>query len=208
MKKKAALIAKILDEYFPDPAIPLLHQDPYTLLIAVLLSAQCTDARVNLVTPHLFALADTPQKMVKLTIEQIQTLIRTCGLSSRKATAIWKLSEMILQMHGGKVPQTFEELENLPGVGHKTASVVMSQAFHVPAFPVDTHIHRCAKRWGLSAGKNVVQTESDLKKQFPKELWNKIHLQIIHFARAYCPAKGHKIEQCPICKQFLKPHQN
>ena len=207
MKKKAADIARILEEYFPNPTIPLQHKDPYTLLIAVLLSAQCTDARVNLITPKLFALADTPQKMVQLPVQEIQDIIRPCGLSTRKAYAIWKLSEIILEKHKGQVPNSFAELEELPGVGHKTASVVMSQAFQEPAFPVDTHIHRCAKRWGLSKGKTVVETEKDLKKAFPITLWNKIHLQIIYFARVFCPARGHKPELCPICKQFLKTHQ-
>jgi endonuclease-3 len=207
MKKKAAYIAKILEEYFPHPTIPLQHKDPYTLLIAVLLSAQCTDARVNLVTPKLFALADTPQKMVQMTVGEIQDIIRPCGLSTRKAQAIWKLSDIILAKHKGLVPKSFAELEELPGVGHKTASVVMSQAFLEPAFPVDTHIHRCAKRWGLSKGKTVVDTEKDLKKAFPSSMWNKIHLQIIYFARTYCPARGHKPELCPICKLFLKTRQ-
>lgn len=207
MKKKAADIARILEEYFPNPTIPLQHKDPYTLLIAVLLSAQCTDARVNLITPKLFALADTPQKMVQLPVQEIQDIIRPCGLSTRKAYAIWKLSEIILEKHKGQVPNSFAELEELPGVGHKTASVVMSQAFQEPAFPVDTHIHRCAKRWGLSKGKTVVETEKDLKKAFPITLWNKIHLQIIYFARVFCPARGHKPELCPICKQFLKTRQ-
>src|SRR5579863_7351682 len=202
MNKKAALIAKILEETFPDPEIPLYYRDPYTLLIAVLLSAQCTDARVNLVTPTLFALADTPKKMVQLTPEQIQQIIKPCGLSTRKSTAIWKLSNILLRDYGGKVPQSFEALEDLPGVGHKTASVVMSSAFHVPAFPVDTHIHRCAKRWGLSRGKNVVETERDLKKAFPQSLWNKVHLQIIYFARKFCTARGHKPDLCPMCKRL------
>jgi endonuclease-3 len=204
---KSLSIAKILDEYFPNPTIPLTHHDPYTLLIAVLLSAQCTDARVNLITPKLFSLADTPHKMVQSTIEEIKKIILPCGLSSRKAAAIWNLSNDLLQKYKGQVPRTFEELEELPGVGHKTASVVMSQAFHLPAFPVDTHIHRCAKRWGLSKGKNVQETERDLKKAFPKSLWNKIHLQIIYFARAYCRARGHKAQQCPICKQLPKSRQ-
>jgi len=197
----AAIVAKTLDEYFPDPQIPLSFKDPYTLLIAVLLSAQCTDARVNLATPILFNLADTPDKMVHLTIEQIQEIIRPCGLFTAKSKAIWTLSQMLLDLYSGEVPRTFEELEELPGVGHKTASVVMSQAFHLPAFPVDTHIHRCAERWGLSKGKTVEITEKDLKKVFPKALWNKIHLQIILFARTYCPARGHKPALCPICKQ-------
>ncbi|HEY5260104.1 MAG TPA: endonuclease III [Rhabdochlamydiaceae bacterium] len=182
--------------------MPLQHSDPYTLLIAVLLSAQCTDARVNLVTPHLFAKASTPQEMVQLSIPEITALIRTCGLAPTKAKAIWKLSEILIEKHKGKVPKSFKSLEALPGVGHKTASVVMSQAFHHPAFPVDTHIHRCAKRWGLSKGLNVVQTEKDLKRHFPKSSWNKLHLQIIYFARKFCPAKGHKPQQCPICKHL------
>lgn len=203
MNKKAKQIAKILDELFPHPQILLHHKDPYTLLIAVLLSARCTDARVNEITPHLFAKADTPQKMGKLSIAEIQALVQPCGLSLRKASAIWHLSKELVEKHKGFVPKNFEDLEHLPGVGHKTASVVMSQAFHLPAFPVDTHIHRCAKRWGLSLGKNVVQTENDLKRHFPRALWNKIHLQIIYYARKFCPARGHKVDLCPICF-FLK----
>lgn len=198
-KEAAKQIQCILDEYFPHPSIPLKHRDDYTLLIAVLLSAQSTDARVNLITPHLFARAATPQKMITLSIPEIAEIIRPCGLSNTKAKSIWHLSQLLLEKHHGKVPDSFEALEKLPGVGHKTASVVMSQAFHHPAFPVDTHIHRCAKRWGLSSGKNVIQTEKDLKRLFPKDSWNKLHLQIIYFARKYCPARGHKIEQCPIC---------
>ena len=186
-------------ESFPNPPIPLHHKDPYTLLIAVLLSAQCTDARVNQVTPQLFALADTPQKMVQLTTREIEAIIRPCGLSPTKARAIWQLSQDLLDHHKGRVPNTFEALEELPGVGHKTASVVMIHAFHTPAFPVDTHIHRCAERWGLSSGKSVEQTERDLKRLFPQKLWEKLHLQIIYFARKYCPARGHKKESCPIC---------
>lgn len=197
---KAKEIQKILDDLFPNPSIPLKHSDPYTLLIAVLLSAQCTDARVNLVTPELFAQASTPEEMIQLTIPEITDFIRTCGLSNTKAKAIWNLSKILIEKHKGKVPASFAALEKLPGVGHKTASVVMSQAFHQPAFPVDTHIHRCAKRWGLSSGKNVEQTEKDLKKCFPKKSWNKVHLQIIYFARKYCPAKGHDPKKCPICK--------
>lgn len=193
-------IQRILDELFPNPSIPLEHTDPYTLLIAVLLSAQCTDARVNLVTPALFARASTPEEMIKLSVAEITQLIRTCGLSNTKAKAIWNLSKILIEKHHGKVPASFFHLEQLPGVGHKTASVVMSQAFHQPAFPVDTHIHRCAKRWGLSSGKNVEQTEKDLKSLFPKKTWNKLHLQIIYFARKYCPAKGHDSQKCPICK--------
>ncbi|MBX3718183.1 MAG: endonuclease III [Parachlamydiales bacterium] len=198
-KERAKQIAKLLDFYFPDPAIPLEHSDPYTLLIAVLLSAQCTDKRVNLVTPHLFAKAKTPEEMVKLTIEEIQQIIRTCGLSNAKSKAIWNLSQQLIAKHHGIVPSNFADLEALPGVGHKTASVVMTQAFQKPAFPVDTHIHRCAKRWGLSDGSSVKRTEADLKKLFPKSTWNKLHLQIIYFARTYCPAMGHKADKCPIC---------
>lgn len=200
--KKIRWIQKTLQELFPNPEIPLQHKDPYTLLIAVLLSAQCTDERVNKVTPALFAKADTPEKMAQLTIPEIETLIRTCGLYKSKAKAIHRLSEIILEKHKGKVPKTFEELEALPGVGHKTASVVMSQAFHKPAFPVDTHIWRLAKRWGLSEGKNVIQVENDLKRHFPKKYWNTLHLQIIYFARKYCPARQHKPENCPICKEI------
>ena len=198
-KEKAKIIQKILNSLFPNPSIPLTHKDPYTLLIAVLLSAQCTDVRVNLITPILFAKASTPKEMIRLSIDEIQNIIRPCGLSNAKAKAIWNLSKILLEKHGGKVPKTFEELEELPGVGHKTASVVMVQAFHLPAFPVDTHIHRCAKRWGLSSGKNVKQTEKDLKTLFSKKDWTKVHLQIIYFARKYCPARGHRTADCPIC---------
>ncbi len=201
MKKteKAKQIGQILDELFPHPEIPLHHIDSYTLLIAVLLSAQCTDARVNLTTPKLFSKANTPEKMVRLSPKEIETIIRPCGLAPTKSRAIWNLSEDLIQHHRSKVPNTFEELEKLPGVGHKTASVVMAHAFHCPAFPVDTHIHRCAQRWGLSSGKSVIQTERDLKKLFPKSEWILRHLQIIYFARKYCPARGHKKEGCPIC---------
>lgn len=198
-KKKGEKIQQILEDLFPTPRIPLTHKDAYTLLIAVLLSAQCTDARVNTVTPLLFQKADTPKKMVTLDIAEIEEIIRPCGLSKRKAQAIWQLSQILIGKYAGKVPSSFEELEQLPGVGHKTASVVMTQAFHLAAFPVDTHIHRCAKRWGLSNGKSVQQTEADLKKIFPKKYWNKLHLQIIYFARAFCQARGHHSEQCPIC---------
>lgn len=200
-KQRAKLIQKILNQYLPDPEIPLHHTSPYTLLIAVLLSAQCTDARVNQVTPKLFAKAKTPKAMIKLTISEIEKIIRTCGLSNNKSKAIWNLSKQLVENHGGKVPETFEELEALPGVGHKTASVVLSHAFHKPAFPVDTHIHRCAKRWGLSSGKDVRQTERDLKKLFPEKDWEKLHLQLIYFARKYCPARGHKKADCPICSK-------
>lgn len=201
-KEKGELISKILNELYPKPGIPLKHKDPFTLLVAVVLSAQCTDARVNTVTPALFRLADTPQKMSVAAVEMIEEIIRPCGLAPRKARAIRELSQIIVDKHHGKVPDTFEALEELPGVGHKTASVVMSQAFGIEAFPVDTHIHRCAKRWGLSKGKNVVQTEADLKKVFPKATWNRIHLQIIYFAREYCQARGHHPEECPICSKL------
>jgi endonuclease III len=201
-KTKAQRIALILDDLYPETPIPLSHQDPYTLLIAVLLSAQCTDARVNQVTPSLFEKADTPEAMRLLDVEEIKAIIRPCGLSPRKSRAISELSEILVQQHGGQVPQSFEALEALPGVGHKTASVVMSQAFGVPAFPVDTHIHRLAQRWGLTDGKNVEQTEADLKAVFPKKDWNKLHLQIIFFGREYCPARGHVPENCPICKLY------
>ena len=198
-KEKVDKIRHILNELYPAPPIPLKHSDHYTLLIAVLLSAQCTDARVNTITPKLFVKADTPQKMVQLSVKDIEDIIRPCGLAPRKAKAIWELSKILIDKHHGLVPNTFEELEYLPGVGHKTASVVMSQAFHQAAFPVDTHIHRCAKRWGLSSGKSVVQTEADLKKLFPKNTWNRVHLQIIYFAREYCPARSHDPDTCPIC---------
>lgn len=201
-KTKAKRIAAILETLYPETPIPLDHQDDYTLLVAVLLSAQCTDVRVNKVTPFLFEKAATPEEMVLLEVDEIRQIIRPCGLSPRKSKAIHRLSEIILEKHDGKVPQSFEHLEALPGVGHKTASVVMSQAFGVPAFPVDTHIHRLAKRWGLSEGKNVVQVERDLKALFPKKTWNKLHLQIIFFGREYCPARGHHPEECPICKLY------
>lgn len=202
--KKTTYIAKTLQELFPDPAIPLDHSNTFTFLIAVLLSAQCTDKRVNCVTPALFALASTPEEMVRLSVAKIESLIKTCGLAKQKAKAIHRLSEILIAEHKGQVPQTFKELEALPGVGHKTASVIMSQAFNQPAFPVDTHIHRLAKRWGLSSGKNVQQTEKDLKEAFPKKSWNKLHLQIIYYARAYCPARGHSLENCPICANLAK----
>ncbi len=200
--KKEELIQEILNTHFPNPEIPLSHTSSYTFLIAVLLSAQCTDARVNLVTPYLFAKADTPEKMVKLPVSEVQSIIQSCGLSQTKSKAIHGLSQIIIEKHKGQVPNTFEDLESLPGVGHKTASVVMSQAFRVPAFPVDTHIHRLAKRWGLSTGKNVKKTEEDLKRRFAKKHWNKLHLQIIYYARKYCPARGHVIEDCPICSSL------
>lgn len=201
-KQKAREIAAILDKLYPETPVPLHHSDPYTLLIAVLLSAQCTDERVNRITPHLFQRADNPFDMVKLTVEEIKEIIKPCGLSPRKSAAIYELSKILVEKYNGKVPKSFEELEQLPGVGHKTASVVMSQAFGVPAFPVDTHIHRLAARWGLSNGKSVEKTEEDLKKLFPKKLWNKLHLQIIFFGRQYCPARGHDPAQCPICSRY------
>ena len=201
-KERAAKILSILEREFPEVPIPLDHKDPYTLLIAVLLSAQCTDERVNKITPLLFAKADNPYDMVKMTVEEIKEIIRPCGLSPMKSKGIHGLSQMIIEQHGGEVPQSFEALEAMPAVGHKTASVVMSQAFGVSAFPVDTHIHRLAYRWKLSTGKNVDKTEKDLKAAFPIETWNKVHLQIIFFGRKYCPARGHNALACPICKDF------
>lgn len=202
MKKaeRVQFILNTLENLYTEVPIPLDHSDAYTLLIAVLLSAQCTDKRVNLITPSLFAKANNPSDMVKLTIEEIREIIKPCGLSPFKSKAIFNLSQIILDKHNGQVPETFEDLEALPGVGHKTASVVMSQAFGVPAFPVDTHIHRLAVRWKLSNGKNVEQTEKDLKRLTPRDLWNKIHLQIIFYGREYCPARGHVVENCQICK--------
>jgi endonuclease-3 len=199
MANKAAFIREVLDELYPETPIPLSHQDPYTLLVAVLLSAQCTDERVNQVTPHLFAVASNPFDMARVPVEEIQAIIRPCGLSPAKSKAISGLSRILVEKYQGNVPRSFEELEELPGVGHKTASVVMSQAFGFPAFPVDTHIHRLAQRWGLSSGKNVEQTERDLKAVFPEESWNKLHLQIIFYGRQFCPARGHDPEKCRIC---------
>jgi endonuclease III len=196
---KAAQTHRILDELYPEVLIPLDHRDAYTLLVAVLLSAQCTDKRVNEITPALFGAADNPIDMVQLSVEEIRAIIRPCGLSPQKSKAIWGLSRILLDQHGGEVPASFEALELLPGVGHKTASVVMAQAFGVPAFPVDTHIHRLAWRWGLSDGRNVDQTERDLKKLFPRESWNRLHLQIIYFGRGFCPALRHEWSDCPIC---------
>lgn len=198
-KDRVIFVMNKLEELYPEVPIPLDHKDAYTLLIAVLLSAQCTDKRVNLITPLLFKKASTPQKMVKLSVEEIREIIKPCGLSPAKSKAIHRLSEIILEKHNGQVPHTFEELEELPGVGHKTASVVMSQAFGVPAFPVDTHIHRLTTRWKLTNGKNVEQTEKDAKRLFTESLWNKLHLQIIFFGREYCPARGHNETTCPIC---------
>ena len=201
-KERAAKILSILEREFPEVPIPLDHKGPYTLLIAVLLSAQCTDERVNKITPLLFAKADNPYDMIKMTVEDIKEIIRPCGLSPMKSKGIHGLSQMIIEQHGGEVPQSFEALEAMPAVGHKTASVVMSQAFGVSAFPVDTHIHRLAYRWKLSTGKNVDKTEKDLKAAFPIDTWNKVHLQIIFFGRKYCPARGHNALACPICKDF------
>lgn len=200
--EKAREIGVILDEIYPETYIPLKHKNAYTLLIAVLLSAQSTDKKVNSITPILFSLADNPYKMIKLDIETIREIIKPIGLSGNKSKAIYELSKILIEKFDGKVPDNFDDLESLPGVGHKTASVVMSQAFDFPAFPVDTHIHRLAARWGLSSGKNVVQTESDLKELFPQDTWNKLHLQIIFFGREYCPARSHKKEDCPICSKF------
>lgn len=203
-KERVAFIAETLESLYPETPVPLDHTDAYTLLIAVLLSAQCTDERVNKITPLLFEKARTPQEMVKLSVEEIREIIKPCGLSPFKSKAIFGLSEILLEKYDGNVPQNFEDLEALPGVGHKTASVVMSQAFGVPAFPVDTHIHRLAQRWKLTNGKSVEQTEKDLKRLFPKDSWNKLHLQIIFYGREYCPARGHKIEACLICRTFDK----
>lgn len=198
--ERAQLIQDRLQELYPDPPVPLDHRDAYTLLVAVLLSAQCTDARVNLVTPGLFALADTPAAMSRLTVEQIQEAIKSCGLAPRKAKAISALSAILCEEFDGQVPCSLEALETLPGVGHKTASVVMAQAFGVPAFPVDTHIHRLAQRWGLTSGTSVVQTERDLKKLFPREQWNDLHLQIIFYGREHCTARGCDGTVCELCR--------
>ncbi|MBA6412757.1 endonuclease III [Parahaliea sp. F7430] len=203
MLKKAErveFIQRRLQELYPETPIPLDHSDPYTLLIAVLLSAQCTDERVNQVTPALFARADNPKDMAALDVEEIRSIIRPCGLSPQKSKAIKKLSEILLEEHQGQVPADMEALERLPGVGHKTASVVMAQAFGVPAFPVDTHIHRLAQRWGLSNGRSVLQTERDLKRLFPKENWNRLHLQIIFYGREFCSARGCDGRVCEICR--------
>ncbi len=202
--EKVEDILQDLEKLYPEVPVPLDHKDPYTLLIAVLLSAQCTDARVNKITPKLFSQADTPFDMIRLTVEEIRDIIRPCGLSPRKSKAIFDLSHILIDKYEGEVPQDFEKLEELPGVGHKTAGVVMAQAFGVPAFPVDTHIHRLAYRWGLTNGKNVEQTEKDLKRLTPKSLWNKLHLQIIFYGREYCPARGHVVENCPICKKHIR----
>ena len=202
--EKVKDILSLLDKYIPDAPVPLHHKDDYTLLIAVLLSAQCTDERVNKTTPVLFKQADNPYDMIKLSPDEIREIIKPCGLSPMKSKSIYNLSKILIEKHDGHVPDTFEDLEALPGVGHKTASVVMTQWFDVPAFPVDTHIHRLAHRWGLSNGKSVEQTEKDLKRLIPEKRWKKAHLQIIYFGRKYCPARGHKWKECPICSKYLR----
>lgn len=199
-KEKAKFIITELERLYPETPIPLDHKDPYTLLIAVLLSAQCTDVQVNKITPSLFKLADNPFDMVKLSVDEIREIIRPCGLSPRKSQAIFQLSQILIEKYNGEVPDKMELLEELPGVGHKTASVVMAQSFNVPAFPVDTHIHRLLTRWGITNGKNVVETEKDAKKIFPKDLWNKLHLQIIFYGREYSPARSPKMEKDYITK--------
>jgi endonuclease-3 len=202
--ERAARIQEVLEALYPVVPIPLEHTDPFTLLVAVALSAQTTDARVNLVTPALFAQAPTAQAMAAMPVEDVLGLIRTCGLAPQKSKNLVAMSRLLVERHGGEVPRSFEALEDLPGVGHKTASVVMSQAFGVPAFPVDTHIHRLATRWRLSDGSKVERTEADLKRLFPREAWNKLHLQIIYFGREHCPARGHEPAGCPICSFAAK----
>jgi endonuclease III len=202
-KERAAFVLKKLSKLYPNPPVPLDHTDAYTLLIAVLLSAQCTDKRVNQITPLLFARARTPQQMVKLAVSEIQAIIRPCGLSPQKSKAIHGLSEILLNEHGGQVPNSLEALERLPGVGHKTAQVVMAQAFGEPSFPVDTHIHRLALRWGLSDGRSVIQTERDLKALFPRETWNDLHLQIIFYGREHCTARGCDGTKCDMCRSLF-----
>ncbi|TAE78173.1 MAG: endonuclease III [Verrucomicrobia bacterium] len=206
--QRAAHVDRRLEELFPDTPIPLDHHDPFTLLVAVLLSAQCTDARVNTITPALFALASNPRDMARQSVEAIREIIRPCGLSPRKSQAIRDLSEILVTQHGGEVPADFDALEALPGVGHKTASVVMAQAFGVPAFPVDTHIHRIAKRWKLTEGRNVEQTERDLKKLFPRERWNALHLRIIFYGRAHCSARGCDGWSCLLCRELFPPKKS
>jgi len=201
---KIKFISETLDELFPSPPIPLDFKSPYTLLVAVVLSAQCTDVRVNQVTKVLFKEASTPAAMVKLGVKRIAEIIKPCGFFNTKSVNIFNLSKTLVEKYKGKVPCTFEELEALPGVGHKTASVIMSHAYKIPAFPVDTHIHRLAERWGLSDGSSVEQTEKDLKKIFPENEWEKRHLQIIYYGRTYCKARGHKVENCPICSRIAK----
>lgn len=201
--ERAEFVHRRLEELYPETPVPLAHRDPFTLLVAVLLSAQCTDERVNRITPGLFSLADTPQAMRKIPASRIEEVIRPCGLAPRKAQAIADLSRLLVDNHGGKVPVSLEALEELPGVGHKTASVVISQAFGLPAFPVDTHIHRLAQRWKLASGKNVADTERSLKKLFPRESWNKLHLQIIFYGREYCSARGCDGTKCEICQSLF-----
>lgn len=201
-KEKVKYIVEELEKLYPETPVPLDHKDAYTLLIAVLLSAQCTDERVNKITPLLFAKADNPYDMVKLSVEDIKEIIRPCGLSPRKSKAIWDLSHILINEHYGEVPASFKELEKLPGVGHKTASVVMAQAFNVPAFPVDTHIHRLLTRWGITSGKNVDQTEKDAKRLFPEDKWNKLHLQIIFYGREYSPARSPKADKDYITREI------
>lgn len=200
---RADLVARRLAELYPETPVPLDHRDPYTLLIAVLLSAQCTDKRVNEVTPHLWAVASDPVAMARVPVEKIRAIIRPCGLSPQKSKAISELSRLLLERHGGAVPRTFEELEALPGVGHKTASVVMAQAWGVPAFPVDTHIHRLAQRWKLSSGRSVEQTERDLKRVFPEAEWNRLHLRIIFYGREHCTARGCDGTVCGLCRELF-----
>ncbi|ODS23957.1 endonuclease III [Candidatus Endobugula sertula] len=207
-KERVAYISETLEELYPNPPIPLDHKDPYTLLVAVLLSAQCTDERVNKVTPDLWKLADNPYDMAKVSVEDIKAIIKPCGLSPRKSKAISNLSKILINQYQGEVPEDMDILETLPGVGHKTASVVMSQAFNVPAFAVDTHIHRLAQRWGLTSGKNVAQTEKDLKRLFPKERWNKLHIQIIYYGREYCSSRGCDGTICPICTTCYPNRKN
>lgn len=201
--ERVELVGRELDRLYPETPVPLDHRDAFTLLVAVLLSAQCTDARVNLVTPALFARAATPEAMMEVPVEEIRELIRPCGLSPQKSVAIAGLSRLLVEKHGGQVPADFGALEALPGVGHKTASVVMAQAFGVPAFPVDTHIHRLAQRWKLTGGRNVVETERDLKRLFPRERWNRLHLQIIFYGREYCTARGCDGTKCPLCREMF-----
>lgn len=204
-KEKAHAIQAVLERLYPDPPIPLYHTNGFTMCIAVLLSAQTTDKSVNACTPALFKLADNPADMIKLTPERIQGLIKTIGLSKTKSRNVWNLSRILLEKHGGKLPETMEELEALPGVGHKTASVVMAQVYGEPAFAVDTHIHRLAERWGLSNGMNVARTEKDLQAVFPRESWSKVHLQMIYYGREHCPARNHDLSRCEICDRFATP---
>jgi endonuclease III len=198
-KKRVQLIQEVLDEIIPDPCVPLKYSSDFQLLVATLLSAQCTDVRVNLVTPKLFQVCPTPYEMAKMPVEKLASMIATCGLANRKAQSLHEIAKILLEKFDGRVPSSFEDLEALPGVGHKTASCVVAHAFHKPAFPVDTHIFRVARRWGLSSGKTVEAVEEDLKRLFPKRNWIKLHLQIILFARRFCTAKGHVVTSCPIC---------